>query len=420
MAGKRRLLVLSHVLPFPRTGGQNQRVFYTLQAAREQFHVTFATAVPQASMAATKEKLLALCDEALVMPSRYMAGSPAARRWHQAMGAAYTARTGLKSSNYAVAELEFPPERVKTLIQGRQFDCALFEYWHAYRTTPVFQAQGTPCVLDMHNILWQVYQRQVSEQAHAPAWWKRRAIHQYRAQEEHSWTVFDGVIAINREEQEYARERIPGSTRMFYAPMGTDLSLWPYSWQPARPVRVAYYGGLGNPRNQEGALTVHQRVMPEVWKRFPDAELWLIGSNPPESLKALAADPRVKVTGFVESVQPILGAVTAVVCPWSGTFGFRSRIVEVMALGVPVVASPDAVAGMELEHGNGILLGQDDSELPGLTLRLLEDPAFAADQSRRARQETERLYSLETTYHRLMRELDGWIAERAARPAAGR
>ena len=155
--------------------------------------------------------------------------------------------------------------------------------------------------------------------------------------------------------------------------------------------------------------------MPLIWRRFPDAELWLVGSNPSERLRRLTADSHVKVTGFVEKVQEVLSTMSLVLCPWGGTYGFRSRIVEVMALGVPVLATPDAVDGMELVSGRGLMLAGSDDVMAAQAVELLSDEARLAEQSRLARSEMERLYSLENTYGRLMSDLRTWLEARRER-----
>lgn len=408
---KLRLLVLSHVFPFPLSAGQNQRVFYTLQTARDYFHVTFAAHGVWDEEDA-RRRLAAVCDDVIFIPSSYYTKGKALKAWHKAHGTINSLRTGLKTSNYLIGQVEFSPDRLAPLAQSNHFDCVLFEYWHAANSAAVFKERGIPCVLDMHNILWQSYIRQMNDKQNIPQWWKQWAVGRYRVSEEAAWEKFDGVVAINRGEFSYVRERIPETTKLFYAPMGTDLTLWPYSWAPVRPPRVGYYGALGGVENQQEAMRCYKQIMPHIWKQRPDAELWLVGSNPPEHIRELAEDARVKVTGFVEDVQQILKTMSAVLCPWSGTYGFRSRVVEVMALGVPVVASPDAVYGMEYEDGKGILLGKDNAELAKHTLRLIVEAEFASRQSRLARQQTERLFSLESTYGNLNRELNGWLNAR--------
>ena len=146
--------------------------------------------------------------------------------------------------------------------------------------------------------------------------------------------------------------------------------------------------------------------MPLVWHRIPEAELWLVGSEPPASLLGLQdTDQRVHVTGYVEQIQDLLSTMSLILCPWTGTYGFRSRLVEVMALGVPVIASPDAVYGMDMRDGAGIFLRDSDSDMAEVGLELLEHPAYAKAQSRLARQQVEQKYSFEATYGRLAQEL---------------
>ena len=410
-SGKPRLLVISHVLPFPGAAGQQQRVFYTLKTAREYFHVAFATPAIESQEAELRVKLLGHCDQALLLPSAYR-NNLGARALGHASGLVYSLRTGLKRSNYLIGKLEFSPERLERLLHEHHFDLALFEYWHAADSARVLQRAGIPCALDMHDILWQAYKRQLDRAGWAPSRLRGAMVERYRRREEESWRKFDAVIAINHKELDSVRSATPPSIKLFHTPMGVELTKWPYSWSPPTAPRLAYYGALGNPHNQADALVCYRRLMPEIWRRFPDAEFWIIGGNPPESIRALESDSRVKVTGFVENVQPVLSRMSLTLCPWSGVFGFRSRLIEVMALGVPVVASPDAIYGMEIEPDRGLLLGSDHGEMITQSLRLLNDSDFAAEQSRFARQQIEQRFSVEATYGKLARDLFEWLAAR--------
>jgi glycosyltransferase involved in cell wall biosynthesis len=352
-----------------------------------------------------REKLLTICDETIVLPSQY-ARSACTRVWHRLNGGLYGLRTGLKFSNYLVGRLEFTPERMASMIPSVPYDCVLFEYWHAVESVPVFRRKGTPCVLDMHNILWQTYTRQLNAKPWVPEWWKRHSIAQYRRREEQAWRQFDALIAINTEEYAHARAAVPEGVPVFYAPMGTDLELWPFSWEPMSPARVGYYGGLGSPHNQRDAWVCYQEIMPRIWQDHPDTELWLVGSNPPEALRSITErDRRVRVTGYVDNVQEVLRRMSLVLCPWSGTYGFRSRLVEVMALGVPTVASPEAVYGMGMTSGQGIFLEKEPEQMARVCLGLLRHPELAGKQSHLARAQVEEKYSYEATYGRLAEDL---------------
>ena len=401
--GRPRLLVVSHVLPFPGDAGQQQRVAYTLAAARKVFEVDFLTCAAPDQAQSVRSRLAGYCDQAIVLPSAAQAG-PMARVWHKALGLAYMALTGLKESNYRVGKVELSRAQLARHARPEDYACVLFEYVHAAAAAGLFAAAGVPTVVDTHNVLWRARQGALQRQTFLPGWLRRRWLGQYRRAEEAAWAQFDHAIAINRAEEAYIRASLPPSKTVFYAPMGIDLARWTCCWEPAQPPRLAFYGGLGSPVNQHAVRRCLDGILPGLWERWPGLEFWIVGSRPPEWVRALAS-ARIKVTGFVEDPAPVLKTMTAVVCPWSAAYGFRSRLVEVMSLGVPVVCSAEAAEGMEFEHEQGVWLGCDDAGLAAGCGRLLADRSFAARQSQLARRTTERLYSADHTYGRLVEEL---------------
>lgn len=406
---KPSLLVLSHVLPFPGTAGQQQRVRYTLETAADFFDVDFFTFAPAAMTSRVEQELKGLCRRAFVQPSAQAVES-FPRLLQRLRCGLFMARTGLKSSNFIVGQIEFSPQRICRVLDPATYSCVLFEYFHAATSTRLFREAAVPTVLDMHNVLWKSFEiRQAQRGLPEPI--RKLNLSRYRQQEELAWTKFDALIAINRREHDMVRSRLSPGQRLFYVPMGVDLTKWPMTWAPATPARIVYYGGLGSPHNAAAALYCFERIMPKIWERYPKAELWIVGSNPPQRLKDLGSDARVRVTGFVESAAAILRAASLVLCPWSGTYGFRSRLVEVMALGVPVVASPEAVDGMDFQDEQGIFLCPDDASLIVRTLHLLSDRGFACDQSLRARKAAEQ-YSIDYNYRAFFPELISWLQTR--------
>lgn len=406
-------LVISAVLPYPGSGGQQQRVRHTLRALRGHFRCTFLTVAPAAAVGSTLEKLAEHADESIVLRSR-VTRTAVHRLTTQLAAFVYAGITGLKRSNYLIGRVDLSARRVADTLAGRSFACSLTEYWHLHECARMLAERGTPCVLDMHNILWKSYERQLSDVRWLP-WAARRAyVAKYRDEEERAWSKYDLLVTINRAEHDYVSARLGGGTRVLYAPMGIDLAAWPFSWDPVSPPRIAYYGGLGSHHNQNDARVAAAEVMPRVWARHPCAEFWVVGSNPPEDIQRLARmDSRVRVTGFVANPQIVLRTMAAVVCPWTGTYGFRSRLVEVMALGVPVVTTADAVVGMELRAGEDLLVANSPEGLADGVVALL-DAGLAARLSGQARKQVERLYSFEATYGALAAELGNRYARTSA------
>ena len=400
---KPRLLLISGVLPVPIKAGQNARVFNKIRAFRKQFHVTFLGFSAESRHKQISQEMANWVDEVVILPSisqkQFMS-----RVWHKGVGELYALWHGLKPSNYILGHVELSPARITKFCEGKPFDLVVYEYWHTAASLPYFKSRGIPCVIDMHNILWQSYVRQLSERPW-PDWLRQRQISKYKQAEEAAWTQYDGLITINSGEHDYVKKIMPNKP-LFYAPMGLDMEQWPYQWTPQNRPRVGYYGGLSGPHNQAHARFCYEQVMPHVWQHFPDAEFWIVGSNPPDHLRQLAKnDKRVTVTGFVEDVQTVLKTMSVALCPWHGRYGFRSRVVELMAVGIPTIVNGDAVYGMPLETENGLFIRESGSEMAEVITNLLNSPTEAQRQSYAARQQVVELYNFTTTYESLAQEL---------------
>jgi glycosyltransferase involved in cell wall biosynthesis len=395
---------VSHVDPTVRHSGQQQRVYYSLVALREHFHITFLTFAESTQRSEISKRLKEVCDDAEVLPSAYNRNL-LSKAFHRLSSIRYQQQTGLKLSNYVIGQVEFNPRRVADCLGNGRFDLALFEYFHAADCAPLLQQRGCCCVLDMHNVLWQSFAKQLDAKG-ITGEKERGAVARYRLAEESAWEKFDALIAISAGERDYVKTKVLDGQRVLYAPMGVPLDDWPYSWSPAQPPRLAYYGGMGSPHNAQDARRCYEEIMPAVWRVIPEAEFWIVGGNPPPDLCALGrSNPNVKVTGFVQNVQDVLKTMSVLLCPFNGTYGFRSRVIEAMALGVPVVATADAVYGMDLENGRGLILCQTSAELTQGALRLLENADFAKAESCAARGQVEQKYGFEASYGRMAKEL---------------
>ncbi len=104
--------------------------------------------------------------------------------------------------------------------------------------------------------------------------------------------------------------------------------------------------------------------MPEVWRRAADVDLLIAGKG---SGEIEAPDPRVKPQGFVEDLRDVYEAAGAMMVPLREGGGSPLKFVEALAYGLPVVATPLAAQGLEIE------IGADYFEAPA------EGAAFAAE-----------------------------------------
>src|SRR5581483_774337 len=118
---------------------------------------------------------------------------------------------------------------------------------------------------------------------------------------------------------------------------------------------VLFTGKMSYHANEATALHLARQIMPLVWERCPNAKLVIAGKDPSPAIRHLSRDPRVIVTGFVEDLRPFFWSATVVAAPLVYGTGIQNKVLEAMACGVPVVASPAACEGIGATAGQTLV-----------------------------------------------------------------
>ena len=96
------------------------------------------------------------------------------------------------------------------------------------------------------------------------------------------------------------------------------------------------------------------------------------------------------VTGRVDDVRPFFEAATVAVAPLRVARGLQNKVLEAMAMRVPVVASPAAFNGINAVAGRDVLVADDPELFSRGVVSLLDDPLFRDRHAAAARTCVER------------------------------
>jgi glycosyltransferase involved in cell wall biosynthesis len=124
------------------------------------------------------------------------------------------------------------------------------------------------------------------------------------------------------------------------------------------------------------------------------ATLTIVGPRPARDLVTLARRQPgvVRVTGYVPDVTPYFAHAGVVVVPVRAGAGMRVRILEAFARAVPVVTTTVGLEGIEAEPGRDVLVADTAEALAAAVVRVLRDPALAAELAVRGRRLVEARY----------------------------
>lgn len=189
-------------------------------------------------------------------------------------------------------------------------------------------------------------------------------------------------------------------------PNGVDLQHLDYAWRPTPSETLVFLGRMDYPPNVDAALFFAREVLPKIRSRRPGVRFSIVGANPHPKVKALAWEEGVEVTGFVPDIRPHLAQAAVFVAPLRWASGMQNKVLEAMAVGVPVVTTPKVLAGFEgMEPGRHLMVADTSEGLAEAVLNLLGDSQGALLLSQEARKLVETHYDWDRIGVRMCKEL---------------
>jgi sugar transferase (PEP-CTERM/EpsH1 system associated) len=162
--------------------------------------------------------------------------------------------------------------------------------------------------------------------------------------------------------------RSDGSTTITIIPNGVDLIY--FHPQPAQhvPHEVIFTGKMSYHANHTAVRAFVRDVWPSVHSALPDARFLIVGSDPPRDIVALDGSMGIAVTGRVPDIRPYLARAAVAVAPLVYGVGNPNKVLEAMAMAVPVVATPPAVTAICANADDGVIV----TERPAMARALLD------------------------------------------------
>lgn len=162
-------------------------------------------------------------------------------------------------------------------------------------------------------------------------------------------------------------------TPVDWFPNGVDAEYFSPSEQPYVPDTLCFIGRMDYYPNQEGMMDFCARILPRIRESRPGVKLSIVGADPPRSIRALDKIPGVTVTGTVEDVRPYIRNCAVNIAPLNIARGTQNKILESMAMGVPVVTTTRAAGGLDAIPGDHFLAASHPEEFAQAVIRLLSD-----------------------------------------------
>jgi len=206
----------------------------------------------------------------------------------------------------------------------------------------------------------------------------------------------DATILISENEADLFRSRLRDPSRSNIQVIGNGINCAvfdPANTDPqpelaARPgPHFIFIGQMDYPPNEQAALSVVQSFWPVFHRDNPEAELHIVGRNPTKPLREKNDVHGVTVWGEVPDVRPFIASADFVVVPLAIARGIQNKVLEAMAMAMPVLLTPEAATGINAVDGEHWMLCEAEPHAMSAKVdELRAKPEAAAKLGQRARQ----------------------------------
>lgn len=383
-----KVLFVCHRFPYPSDHGGKIRSFNIIKHLSSQGHeVTVASVVRSDDEARSGEGIRDYCARYIM--ERVSAPAALAR-----MLACLPSHVPSSMGYFYSPRLE---RRIHAALEETRFDLIFVHSSSAAQY--VADVHDVPKVLDfadMDSQKWLMYSR-VHRFPLSLGYWIEGTKLQ-RAEIELA-RKFDYCTCTTKAELETLESYNTG-VRAGWFPNGVDADYFHPVEAPYDRDTICFIGRMDYYPNEQSMVDFCKRTLPLVRARWPDLKLLIVGANPSRQVRRLAELAGVTVTGFVPDVRPYVHRSAATVAPLTIARGTQNKILESMAMGVPVVASEQAAGGVDAVPGEHLLVAATPEEYSEAILRLLGTPA---ERMRYAHAARERMLS----HHNWQRSVEG-------------
>jgi len=160
-------------------------------------------------------------------------------------------------------------------------------------------------------------------------------------------------------------------------PQAVEVDFWRRLPEPRADNCIIFTGVMNYAPNHDAALFLLEHVWPRLQSLLPKLELVLAGRDPLPALKAAAQRiPNVTVTGFVDDLRPYLSRATLYVAPIRFASGVQNKILEALAMELPVITTPVVAEGLRLGDGSAapLRVAQSAPQFAAAIVELLQHP----------------------------------------------
>jgi sugar transferase (PEP-CTERM/EpsH1 system associated) len=385
--------MLAHRLPYPPHTGDKVRAYQIAHHLARHHSLTLGCLCDDPRSAWAAEQLRQTLGDVEV--------ESVSRRWKRAVALATLLTGGSATISY------FSSTRLRRRI-ARRLRAAPYDLLYISSSSMAQYATDFPDIpmlldlVDVDSDKWVQYGRRLG----FPRGWiyslegRRLRVHERDAAQRAV-----SALVVTEADAILLRE-LSSSKSVFVVPNGVDLAYFTPGAAPRRAPIILFTGAMDYFPNVDAVTWFCQAILPTIRTAVPKAEFFIVGKNPTPAVRRLGRTAGVRVTGTVPDVRPFLADAALAVAPLRVARGVQNKVLEAMAAGLPVVATPNAHEGITAIAGRDLFVEHEPDGFAESVVTLLRNGVLRKEVGLRARHFVEANYSWDAAFRRLDQIID--------------
>lgn len=212
--------------------------------------------------------------------------------------------------------------------------------------------------------------------------------------EKYYWQKADRLITMSQEDKNFIQKEISQELNIDIVANGVDIHFFNQTQKKLPPdPTVLFVGTFKWLPNVDAVTFLVEEIWPKIISKIPNAKLHIVGFSPNKKILNYGKQDSITVSGEVEDIRVAYGKAHVLLAPVRSGKGTRYKVLEAMATGTPIVATPLTVEGLDLVADQHVLIASSIDDLASQTVKLLKDKSLQKKLAENGKKLIEEKYS---------------------------
>lgn len=163
----------------------------------------------------------------------------------------------------------------------------------------------------------------------------------------------------------------PNRDEILIVPNGVDHEYYTPQ-ERTKKYDIVFTGNMAYAPNVNAVEYLADEILPLVWKKLPETNIYIAGATPDPRVKKVASD-KIIISGWLDDMRDAYAQSRIFIAPMRIGTGLQNKLLEAMSMRLPCITTSLANNSLHAEDNKEILVGNNAEELANNIITLLTD-----------------------------------------------